>query len=155
MIRRILTNLKEENGINYKFNEGNHTISISGKLENFPQITIMSGTYLFKVDTEKLTKNKLLNYMSESQYDIYASSTKQPTRIGMGLLSEFSKFQIDESRIIFKRTSQLFLLYLFLAYYFGICLFIIITNRSDNFKTIQFVRNIISWVAFKDNNARI
>ena len=86
LIRRILTNLKDENGINYKFNEGNHTISLSGKLENFPQITIMSGTYLFKVDTEKMIKNKLLNYMSESQYDIYAS-TKQPTRIGLGILS--------------------------------------------------------------------
>ena len=86
LIRRILTNLKDENGISYKFNEGNHTISLSGKLENFPQITIMSGTYLFKVDTEKMIKNKLLNYMSESQYDIYAL-TKQPTRIGLGLLS--------------------------------------------------------------------
>ena len=71
------------------------------------------------------------------------------------MLSDFSKFQIDDGKIIFKRTSQLFLLYLFLAYYFAICFFIILINRNDNFKTMEFVRNILSWVMWKDNAARI
>ena len=47
----MLTNMKDENGITYKLNDNNHTVSLFGKLENFPQITIISGTYLFKIDT--------------------------------------------------------------------------------------------------------
>jgi hypothetical protein len=99
-------------------------------------------------------KNKELNYLSEGVFDIY-SNEKQSSKIGISLLSEFSKFQIDQHKIIFKRTSQLFLLYIFLAYYFALCLFIVIKNKEDNFKTLQFIRNIISWVVWKDNAARV
>lgn len=41
-----------------------------------------------------MIKNKELKYMSELEYTIFNSS-KQPTRIGLGFLSEFSKFQIN------------------------------------------------------------
>jgi len=77
------------------------------------------------------------------------------SKIGINLLSEFSKFQIEENSIIFKRTSQLYMLYLLFAYFTLFCLFILIKNRVDNQKTIQFVKNIVKWVFLKDRNSRI
>lgn len=41
--------MTKENQINFRFNEDNSTITLSGKLQNLPKLTLVRGDYIFKI----------------------------------------------------------------------------------------------------------
>ena len=60
-----------------------------------------------------------------------------------------------ENEIIFKRTSQLYQLYLFLAYFVAFTLVFLILFRRNFTDSMKFVTNVVSWVIFQNPEARI
>lgn len=133
--------MAKENKINFKFHDENKTISLFGDIENFPKITLQKDTSLFNLNI----KTDYLNYIS-------AANVAQTTLIGYKALSEFSKFKFREKEILFKRTSLLYLLYLFMAYFSVFCLFLIYYSKDDIFDVGQFVKSISKWVLLNDRN---
>jgi hypothetical protein len=75
--------------------------------------------------------------------------------VGYKALYEFNKFKFDESNIIFKRTSQIYQLYLFLAYFILLTLFLVFISRRNLYETGVFAKHLLKWAFLKDRISRI
>jgi hypothetical protein len=75
--------------------------------------------------------------------------------IGYRALKDFNKFKFNGEEIIFKRTSLLYQLYLFLAYFGILTILLILLTKRHLFDTGQFVKNIYRMAFLKDRNARM
>lgn len=104
----------------------------------------MKDSYLFYLDIK----------MDKLHY-IPSNSSNTANLIGIRALTDFSRFQPEDNSIIFKRTSILYMVYLFFGYFFIVVLGMILFCRKNIFASMKFVHNIFNWAFFKDNNARI
>lgn len=62
---------------------------------------------------------------------------------------------MDHEKIIFKRTSEFYQLYLFLAYFFIAVTLTLYFIKDNLFETMRFVKNLIKWAAFENPQSRI
>lgn len=145
LIREALNKMTKENLINFKFHEKNHTIELMGELQNLPKLTLVRGDYIFKMKIE----GNVINYLPAVE------NKERVTLIGYKALYEFSKFKFDEESIIFKRTTYIYQLYLFLAYFTLLSVFLIYTTRKNIYDSSQFVKHALKWVFLKDRGSRI
>jgi hypothetical protein len=145
LIREALNKMTKENQINFHFNEENHTITLSGKLENLPKLTLVRGDYIFKISL----RGNSINYLPAIK------NIDRFTLIGYKALYEFNKFKFNENEIIFKRTSLIYQLYLFLVYFMLLTLFLVFISRRNLYDSGMFIKHILKWVFLKDRNSRI
>jgi len=109
-------------------------------------LTLVKNDYIFKI---KLGENTL-HYIPAIQ------NKQRMTMVGYKALHLFNKMKFRKSGdIIFKRTSLVYQLYLFLVYFTCLLLFLVFVIRKSLNDSTQFVKNILRWVFLKDRNARV
>lgn len=116
-------------------------------MKNFPKITLKKDNSLFRLS---IKNENTLYYLPREQND-----SKGINIIGYHSMQEFSKFEIDHEKIIFKRTSQFYQLYLFLGYFFGFVLITIFFQKKNLFDSMKFVKNLIKWIIFENPQSRL
>lgn len=112
--------MEKRNNIKFKQNYAKKIIELEGSLENFPKISFMRGKSILEIEI----KTEIINYIPRT------NSSESINFIGYKAFKKFSKFEIDENVITFKRTSQLYQLYLFLGYFFVFTLVFIILSKA-------------------------
>lgn len=145
LIREALNRMTKENQINFRFYEDNHSIVLTGHLENMPKLTLVRGDYIFKL----ALPGNVVRYLPAIQ------NLQRLTLVGYKALYEFNKFKFNENEVIFKRTSQMFQLYLFLLYFLFLTLFLMFISRRNLYESGMFVKNILKWAFLKDRTSRI
>jgi hypothetical protein len=117
-----------------------------GKVENLPQLTFIQGDYIFKI---KLGEN-IINY-------IPAIHNKQRiTLVGYKAFHLFNKIKFRKTgEVVFKRTSLVYQLYLFLIYFTCLITFLLYLTKKSLYDSSQFVKHILKWVMFKDRVSRV
>ena len=110
-----------------------------------PKLTLVRGDYIFKI---VLSGNTLKYLPAIKNIDRY-------TLIGYKALYEFNKFKFDQDQIIFKRTSLVYQLYLFLLYFLLLTLFLVFISRRNLYDSAMFVKHILKWGFLKDRMSRI
>lgn len=137
--------MTKENQINFRFYEDNHSIVLSGHLENLPKLTLVRGDYIFKLSLA----SPLLHYLPA------VKNLQRLTMVGYRALYEFNKFKFSENEIIFKRTSQVYQLYLFLLYFVLLTLFLMFVSRRNLYESGLFVKHLLKWAFLKDRASRV
>ena len=108
-------------------------------------ISLLKGSSKFEI----LFEQTVLHYLPRGD------KTHGINMIGYLSLHKFGKFSINEDLIVFKRTAQLFQLYLFFAYFFAFTLIFLIVSRGYLTDSMKFIKNVVAWVVFQKPEARI
>jgi hypothetical protein len=145
LILEILNSMEQKNNIQYEQDEAKQVIKLKGNIENFPKVSFILGKYIFEVDIKT----------DEIHFIPRLNSSESTTIIGFKALRKFSKFEVDADVFAFKRTLQLYQLYVFLAYFFLFTIIFLILSRSKLEESMLFVRSIIDWIIFHNRQARI
>lgn len=104
----------------------------------------MLGNSLFQLSI----KTNVLHYLP-------TVNDSQTTLVGYRSLHDFSKFKFDDDHVVFRQTSEIFMLYLFLGYFFVFGVFLITHSKQDIFDSSVFIRNVLKWTLFEDQTARV
>lgn len=119
---------------------------LTGALANLPKLTLVRGDYIFKIALSA----PVIHYIPAVR------NLQRRTLVGYKALYEFDKFRFSENgEIIFKRTEQVYQLYLFVAYFVALSLFLVFVSRRNLFESGQFVKHILKWTFLKDRLSRI
>jgi hypothetical protein len=145
LILEILNSMEPKNGIRYEQDESERVINLMGNTENFPKVSFILGKYIFETDIQ----TDQIHYIPRS------NSSESTTIIGFRALKKFSKFEVIGDVIAFKRTLQLYQLYMFLAYFFLYTIAFLVISRSKLEESMLFVRSIINWIVFHNRQARL
>lgn len=78
------------------------------------------------------------------------------TQVGYKALYLFNKIKFRKSgEIIFKRTSLVYQLYLFLIYFTCLFIFLMYLTKKSLYDSSQFIKHILRWVFFKDRVSKV
>ena len=81
---------------------------------------------------------------------------QRTTLVGYKALFNFNKMKFRKTgEVIFKKTSIVYQLYLFLVYFACLFLFLIYFSKKNLYDSSQFAKNILKWVFLKDRTARV
>jgi hypothetical protein len=145
LILEILNSMEPKNGIRYSQDASRAVINLTGAVENFPHISFMRGQSIFEVRIES----------TQIRYIPRANSSQPTTVIGFRAFRQFSKFEVDAAAIVFKRTAQLYQLYVFLGYFFVGTVGFLLLSRAKLEESMLFVRSVISWILCHNRQARL